>query len=94
MLAGRMAGQATPTVLTVLLTLALTACSGGVPSPAPRHSTAPGPASRHGTATSQAPQRGSGQGVAMTPTPGDLLAFCRTNPVRAEVCPERKEDLM
>ena len=56
-----MAGQATPAVLTVLLTLALTACSGGVPSPTPRHFIAPGPASRHGTATSQAPQQGPGR---------------------------------
>ena len=70
MRAGRMAGQATPAVLTVLLTLALTACSSGVPSPTPRHSIAPGSASQHGTAASQAPQRGSGQGVAMTPTQG------------------------
>jgi len=89
MRAGRMAGQATPAVLTVLLTLALTACSGGVPSPTPRHSIAPGPASRHGTATSQAPQRGSGQGVAMTPTPGDLLAFCRTSPLLRPICPRQ-----
>ena len=89
MLAGRMAGQATPAVLTVLLTLALTACSGGVPSPTPRHSIAPGPASRHGTATSQAPQRGSGQGVPMTPTPGDLLAFCRTSPLLRPICPRQ-----
>ena len=53
MLAGRMAGQATPTVLTVLLTLALYRLQRRRTEPRAPAPTAPAPASRHYTATAR-----------------------------------------